>query len=145
MISKIDIKKVCGFIMSLFLFTMVTLPVFVYSAPSDATKNNKTGITYECGDDITAGECTFDDLLKAVKKVVDFMIMITLALSVVVIAYAGFRYMMYADNAGKRAETTKMFYSVAKGIFVILAAWLIVTLITNALLTDEVKNLVPLQ
>lgn len=144
MISKINIKRVSAFTVLLFLFTTMFLPVFVYSAPSPATDAGNTGITYECGDGVTAGECTFDDLLRAVNNVVDFMIKITLALSVVVIAYAGFRYMMYADNPGERAKTTKMFYSVAKGIFVILAAWLIVNLITNALLTDEVKNTIPL-
>jgi preprotein translocase subunit YajC len=143
-----NIKKISSFIAIVFLFTILSVPAFVYTAPSPATSSTGsegTGITYECGEGLTAGECTFDDLIKAVKRVVDFMVVITLSLSVVVIAYAGFRYMMYSDNAGKRAETTKMFYSVAKGIVVILAAWLIVTLITNTLLTEEVKNVVPLQ
>lgn len=83
-----------------------------------------------------ASGCTFADLILAIKKLVNWGVSITLMLTVVVIAYAGFLYMTSAADPGQRSKANKMFVSVLKGIFYILAAWLIVTLIMSALAKD---------
>ncbi len=123
----------------LFLF-LISLPFFVYGQPTTAN----TGITYECVSGTVYGNCTFIDLVKATKKVIDWAIIFTLQFSVVVIVWAGFNYMISGDNASKRAEANKMLRKVAMGIFFVLAAWMIVTLIANTLLTQAIKNVVPL-
>jgi hypothetical protein len=99
------------------------------------------GIVYECN---PPGDCTYGDLIAAVKRAIDWMIIFTLEFSVVIIAYAGFNYMISGDNPGKRAEANKMLTKVAIGIFLVLAAWLIVTLIANTLLSTSVRGAVPL-
>ncbi len=123
------------------LTLLVVAPVFAFAAPTQETIDHKTGITYEC----VNGDCTFDDLLTATKNVTDFGRNIALEFSVVVIAIAGFKYMTSGDNPGERKKANQMFVSVAYGIFFVLAAWLIVHLITNALLSADALKLVPVQ
>lgn len=97
-----------------------------------------TGITYECsrpGPNGTTiyGDCTFDDLIEAVKKFFKIAIPIALGFSVVVIAYVGFEYMQSGGNPGARAKANGRLVKVGIGIFFMLAAWVIVNLILNAL------------
>lgn len=131
MISRINIKKIGGFIQVLFLTVLLSVPFLTYSV-EDPDMEDKTGITYYCLD----GNCDFQDLLNAVKRVVDFAVGFTLFFSVIVIAYAGFKYMISGDNAGERKKANDMLLSVVKGIVFILAAWLIVSLILRALNVD---------
>lgn len=85
-----------------------------------------------------ASGCNFDELIKAVKRVVNWGVTLALMLTVVVIAYAGFLYLTSADNAGKRTQANEMFVKVLEGMFYILAAWLIVTLIMSSLASSKI-------
>ena len=105
----------------IFLFA---LPVLMYA------QAGKSGITWECN---PPGNCTFGDLINAVKTVVNWGTIFALQFSVVVIAYAGFKYMISGEKADERAKANKMLRSVVIGIIFIMAAWLIVTLIIRAL------------
>lgn len=112
--------------------------------PSTQPTSANTGITYECVDSNGVyGNCSFDDLIRAVKRVVNAGTVFALAFSVVVIAYAGFIYMKSGDSAGERSKANAMFVKVGIGIAAILGAWLIVKLITDQLLTSEVKQYLP--
>jgi hypothetical protein len=146
MISNMSFKNICITLGMMFSLALSFAPVLSYAAPSDETNAGKTGITYECVDDKTGapGNCTWDDLIAATKKIVDWGIEFALFFTVVVLVYIGGEYMYYSDNASKRAAANQHFISVAKGIFFMLAAWLIVTLITSSLLKDDVSQLVPL-
>ncbi|MDQ5968914.1 MAG: hypothetical protein QG579_71 [Patescibacteria group bacterium] len=141
MTSYVNIKKISKFLGTFFTLALLIVPLFAYSAPSPdtlKTGNEGTGIVYECVDAKgVIGNCDFQDLLNAVKKVVNFAVGFALFFSVVVIAFAGFKYMTSGDNASKRTEANKMLLSVAKGIVFILAAWLIVSLILRALQVDS--------
>ena len=138
-----SIKNISAFVMMVFFFVLVFLPVFTYSAISPQTQAGNTGLTYECGDGPTAGNCDFADLMVAVKNVVNKGTLIALSLSVIAIVYAGFNYMISGDNPSKRGEANKTLMNVVKGIAFILAAWLIVTLITSALLRTGVIQFSP--
>ena len=121
----------------LFLFLFPITFLYGQSSPN-------TGITYECVDSAGVfGNCTFDDLVRAVERVIRFAILISIQLSVVVIAYAGYNYMMSGDNPKKRSDANQMLTKVAIGIFFMMAAYLIVTLIARALLTPAVLNVTP--
>jgi hypothetical protein len=125
------------FLHFLIALTFLAFPILVFS------QGGKSGLTYECFNDGNYGNCTFDDVIKATKNVVDTIIPIVLGFTVVVIAYAGFKYMISGDNAGARSEANKMLRNVAIGIFFILAAWLIVTLIARALLSPDFIAVTP--
>lgn len=137
---SLNIKKTFGlFILSLFILPYITFAQanVVQQAGSPAQGGSSgTGIVYEC----TAthpGDCTFDDLIKATIKLTNWVTVFTLQFSVVVIAWAGFNFMVSGDNASKRTQAREMLKKVAIGIVVIMAAWLIVTLILNGLKVNE--------
>ncbi len=126
----------------LFSFAQNNAPVT--SAPPVPTD---TGITYECPpvldrNGVTVyGECRFEHLLAAVQKVLTWGRNFALMFSVIVIAWAGFNLMISGDNPSKRNDAKKMLGKVALGIVYILAAWLIVTLLLNALGASSVVQL----
>ena len=150
-------KKIGTF---LFIFSFIVLPVFAYaqgtlpnnpSQPSGPTQtggttsqnSGNTGITYVCNHGVgKEGECDFNDVILAVQKVLKFARDFALFFSVIVIIIAGFKYMMSGDNPGERSKANEMFRKVAIGIFFVMAAWLIVTLITNALLLPGVSTII---
>lgn len=149
-------------IFSLFLLTFMLLPFFSFAAvvgtptqndPTgvvDTTGGGKgTGLTYECsrvvGGITIYGDCGYDDLIRAIKKFFGVAIPLALGFSVVVIAYAGYNYMISGSSPGKRTEANNMLQKVVIGIFFMLSAWVIVTLITNSLLKTDVNTLVPLK
>lgn len=122
------------------------MPVFsLAQTVTPASGPVKTGIVYDCANENPSvnkqpGDCTFADVIKAVQKILNFATTLALEFSVVVIAWAGWLYMTSGDNASQRDKANKMLFSVAKGIFLVLAAWFIVTLITNTILN---KSIIP--
>jgi len=138
MFLTLNSKKI--FVSIGFIFFLSPLFVLAQSGgvnpPSSGT--GPTGIVYECTGS-APGECNFYDLIKAVKRITDFGAYIALAFSVVVIAYAGFNYMISGSVPSKRAEANKMLLSVVKGIIFILLAWVIVRLITGAILNPSIN------
>lgn len=144
MISQKSIKHFGTALGLIFLLGFIFVPAVSYSEASKDTAAKNTGITYECGDDATAGNCDFNDLILATKKVVNFGTTFALFFSVIVISYAGFIYMTSGGNATQRGKANEMLFSVLKGIGFMLCAWLIVTLITNTLLKESVTKVVPL-
>ena len=131
MISGINIKRIGAIFPAILLIFSFCLPVFSYA--------QDTGIVYECpkttinGKDFY-GNCQFTDLIAAVNRVVGKARDIALGISVIVLAMAGFKYMTSGGNASKRTEANKMLLNVVYGIIFIMAAWLIVKLITSVLL-----------
>lgn len=132
-----------SYFISALCLSFLLFPMFVSSQAVTGT-----GITYECSSTVGGrtvyGNCQYVDLLKAVKKVINWMIIFTLQFSVVVIAWAGFNFMTSGDSASKRTEAKEMLRKVALGIFWVLAAWVVVNLIANTLLTQAVKAVVPI-
>ena len=123
---------------------MIFLPVnmafgqgTVSSGNSDL-KEGMFGITYVCVGTINGQTSevpcsTFTQLIAAVKGIVGFATTLALSFSVVVIVYAGWKYMTSGGSPEKRSEANKMFQKVLWGIFWILGAWLVINLIMNTL------------
>ena len=144
MISRKITKKINKILAVTILLAPVLFPVFTYAQNNTPpTTPVKTGITYDCANETgrAPGDCNFQDLVRATKRVVDFGVVFTLEFSVIVIAYAGFKYMISGDNPGERKKANEMLRKVAIGIGFILAAWLIVTLILNALGVNSIVQL----
>jgi hypothetical protein len=148
-------KKIITHTLAASTIFLLFVPVFSLAAP-DTNKDygdGGTGFTFECatangkdalGNDIQLyGNCTWSDLIQAINKIVGYAIMFALSFSVVVLAWNGFEIMMAGDNAGKRSSARKRMGNWAIGVAWMLGAWLVITLITNALLTDAVKKLLP--
>lgn len=108
----------------LFLALVLFLPLILQAQIS--------GFVYECNSG-RAGECTFDDLIRAVNNIVNQGTVLAIGFSVVVIAWAGIRYVVSGGNPSERTKATNMLLSVVKGIVIIIAAWAFVRLIIAGL------------
>lgn len=154
------IQKVQVVLLGLFLSISVSVPLLAYAQSNDMTGGGKWfGITYDCGvqsDGKTQvyktdkgqklyGNCNYNDLIAAIKKTINVATMFALAFTVVILAYAGFKYLTSQGNPGKIGEANKMFWKVAEGIVYMLAAWLIVHFILVALTTVAVQQATPIQ
>ena len=127
--------KIISLLSALSVFILAFLPVIVSAVQSDA---GKTGITYEC----VNGECDFKDLIAATKYVINYATKYALFFSVIVIAYAGFLYMTAGDKPANITKANGMFQKVAIGIAWVMAAWLVVNMITNALLGNNIVQFI---
>lgn len=103
----------------------------------------QTPIAYECINGTVYGNCSFGDLVIATQRITKWLVFFTLQFSVVVIIYAGFNYLISGDKPAKRAEANRMLSMVAIGIFFVMAAWLIVNLISTTLLTADIQSVTP--
>lgn len=88
--------------------------------------------------------CGYYDLLRLVNNLINWIIMVSAPIAAGVIAWAGFLYMTTGVSDQKSAAK-KIIQKVFIGFVFILSAWLIVTTIVNALLSDEVRGAVPVQ
>ena len=122
------------------------IPILTYA---QTTNVKDTGLVYDCelshfyrfnGQKTLPGECTFEDLIYEVQNVVTFGRNLALELSVIVLVIAGFRYMISGDKPDERKKANAMLLNVVKGIIFIIAAWLIVKLITSALLKSTIST-----
>ena len=130
--------KISLFIKNMFVLGIISLMFFIPLIGVVHAADVNTGIVTSCW----GSNCDFNQLVSAVKKVIDAAFGLGLTFSVVVIAFAGFKYMTSEGNPAKLKEAHDMFFSVAKGIFFVLAAWLIVNLIMTALVDQgQVTNI----
>jgi hypothetical protein len=83
--------------------------------------------------------CGYNDLLQLVNNVISWIIMIAVPVAAGVFAWAGIKYMTTGVSDQKSAAKA-MIGKVFIGLVFILAAWVIVTTITNALLSDGSNN-----
>lgn len=86
------------------------------------------------------GACVFDDFIVTIGKIIRLLIFIGVAFSAVVMSYVGFVYLTSAGNTSKIQSAKGVFWKVIWGLVIMLSAWLVVSLIENALLSDEYKD-----
>lgn len=113
----------------------------------DATSNSLSGNSSESEGVVPCGgpgedPCDFDSLIELAKNVIDLITIISIPLAVIGFAVAGFKILTAGADPGKVSEGRELLMKIAIGFFFILAAWLIVNLITSTLFTGEGFNLV---
>ncbi len=88
--------------------------------------------------------CGYQDLLKLVNNIINWIILISVPVAAGVFAWAGFKYMT-TGISDQKSEAKAMINKVFIGFVVILSAWIIVNTITNNLLRPEFKEAVPVE
>lgn len=113
------------------LFSIITLVLMLVPLISTAQGN----IVPDC-----SPNCGYQDLLQLVNNIIKWIIMISFPVAAGVFAWAGITMMANPTNPGKRKESIDMMKKVFIGFAVVLSAWIIVTTITNTLLSDKFKG-----
>ncbi|MEK7645012.1 MAG: pilin [Patescibacteria group bacterium] len=141
---KIAASVVLSSLLSALLF--LSFSAILIPAPVAAASNGFFGLQKPnlivCGDfdnpDNTAAahECTFADVVLLAKNVVNFAFYLSVPAVILLLSYAGYLYMTSAGDEGKVGQAHTIFTNVAIGFCIILAAWLIVTTLLQALLNQ---------
>jgi zinc transporter ZupT len=120
---------------------VLVISILVIPAMTFAQTQNPNPIMPDCGPN---NECGFNDLMKLINNIIDWIIKISVPVAAGVFAWAGFLYMTtaVADNKNK---AKRMFWSVFKGFVFILSAWIIVKTIMLALLNPSFMNNIPVK
>ena len=102
---------------------------------SVATRDATTGIT------TTTKPCGFADLMHLIRHLIDFAFFLAMPIAVCLFAWAGWLYLSSGGSQGKVDAAHKIFWSVGVGLFWVLGAWLVIKLISDALLNPDYVRL----
>lgn len=81
--------------------------------------------------------CEFNHFIILMQNIIHDLIILSTFLAVAAFMWAGFKLMTSGGDVGAKTAAKHAATSVAKGYFVILAAWVVVYTITSVLLRDE--------
>lgn len=83
----------------------------------------------------TGPDCNFEKFIQLIQNVIDFLLVsIAVPLAMILFAYAGWLYMSASGDPGKITQGHTIFKNVLIGLVIALAAWLVVSTISKALL-----------
>ena len=89
------------------------------------------------GTDVGGGtECTICHLATLAQNVLNTGIYIAIALSAILFAWAGWKYVTAGCNPGKATQAREVFTNVVIGLVIILAGWLVVDTLIKTLVKD---------
>ncbi len=78
-------------------------------------------------------KCNLSDFVTLAGNIIKFLVAIAITGSVLVFAYAGFKYMTARGNSSEINKAHGMFGTVAVGLILVLTAWLIVSSLLKVL------------
>ncbi len=84
-------------------------------------------------------ECTFEDLVILVKRIIDYIFFFSIPLTAISFSYAGYLYLTAGGNSSKISQANGIFSKVLMGFVVMLSAWLIVKLVASQLLNSNIS------
>lgn len=120
-----------------FLMSLVFVPVFVGAAP---VTGESLGL-FPCNGVVeegkkNSGECTFNDVLKLADNIIKAIFIAILIISPVLIAYAGYRYIMSGGKPAERSKASQQLLNLVIGLVIVACAYGVVKLVLNALLSQ---------
>ena len=98
---------------------------------SVATRDATTGIT------TITNPCGFADLMHLIRHLIDFALFLAMPIAAGLFSWAGFLYISAGANPGNIGRAHGIFWSVFIGLMWVLGAWLVIKLISDALLRPE--------
>lgn len=81
-----------------------------------------------------ATDCTFSDAIDMIDTLIRYLIMIAIPVASIAFAYAGWLYLSAGENSGQVTKARTIFLDVGIGFIIILAGWLLFTLIAQTFL-----------
>ncbi|MCH7597442.1 hypothetical protein IID27_00120 [Patescibacteria group bacterium] len=81
--------------------------------------------------------CNLCTLLETAQNIINFLVFFAIIVAVLMFVYAGFLLVTAGSNEGQISKGKSIFWTVFIGLFVILAAWLIINLIMSAFLNPD--------
>lgn len=121
------------------LSTLMVVPIVVQAVDGQSLGLFPcTGVVKE-GDD-TSKECTFNDAVKLVDKLVNAGMIIILLISPLLIVRAGYHYVMSANNPGERTKANTQLLNLVIGMLIIAGSYTVVKLVLDTLISQTTIN-----
>jgi hypothetical protein len=94
--------------------------------------NNTTGLV-PCGNDAQNDECTVCHLQVLAMNLLNWLVLIVVAVAAILFVNAGALYVFSPTNPGNISKAHKLFLSALIGLIIVLSAWLIINMVMSAL------------
>ena len=139
-------------ILSVLLSVVVPVAVLAETQQERAQKNRATEAKCEggdclviCGRDLNGDgmvkgpneECGFNDIVHTIRVIIKYLLLVAGSLAAISFAYAGYLYLTSGGAEDKIHHAHEIFWKVAVGFVIILAAWLIVKTIESSLVATD--------
>ncbi|MBI3074672.1 MAG: hypothetical protein HYY92_00445 [Parcubacteria group bacterium] len=116
--------------------------LFIITAPLALSADGfpPTPIVPPCEDnygDGTTEVCGFVTLMHLIRHLIDFALFLAMPIAAGLFSWAGFLYLSAGANPGNISKAHGIFWSVFIGLLWVLGAWLVIKLISDALLKPE--------
>jgi len=85
-------------------------------------------------------DCNYYKFIELIQKIINFFFGISIPIVAIVVAYAGFQYLMAVNKGGDPGSAKKMLGAVLWGFVIMLSAWLIVNMIVKYLIDNGEKT-----
>lgn len=120
------------------LAVLAVLPFFVYADGHTPPQDNPLIVC-------EGPDCTFNDVIKTIDNVIDFLVKIAIPIAMILFAYAGFLYLTAGGKTGQIQKAHGIFTDVFIGFVITISAWLIVNTIVSPLISDDYNALLEQQ
>lgn len=138
---NLSVNKFLFFI--LILIASVATPAFSFAQASPGY-NPATESIVPDENGTCPPDCTWFDLLRLFKRLIDFSIFMASSFAVIGFAYAGFLYLTAFGDMGKVEQAHHMFSTIMTGVFIVLCGWLLVATILKTLGVEQAFSLIDL-
>ncbi|MEK7585033.1 MAG: hypothetical protein AAB455_00755 [Patescibacteria group bacterium] len=119
---------------------MVLLDQLIAFAAESGTVGIPCGVAVN---GVIENPCDYADFLILIGNIFRYLTLVAVPLATAAIVYGGVLMVISAGNDGKRSEAKGIIKTAITGLVIILASYLIVKTIFNALVTDSFKALFP--
>lgn len=128
-------KKILYFLpMFLVLLFVLLSPVILFATETTPPNPLPGGIIDPSKCTNANGGCGFNDMITLVQNIITFILYIAIPIAVGMFTYAGVLYLTAGGSPGQIGKAHTIFLNVLIGFIIVLAAWLIINTIVNALL-----------
>jgi len=134
MASRFKKNIYAGLLLAFFLLPVITLAQQAAHTPSGLVP---CGAVSGFLNILGATECGLCDLVQLFQNIINFLLGVTIPLSIALFAWAGVMYFAASGNPKQIIRAHKIFKSVLIGFIVALAAWLVVQTVLNALVSKN--------
>ena len=119
-------KKINNKIIYTFVLVTLSVPSFVQAVWTTGQPLVPCGRTGQAA-------CNFNGLVQLASNIIDFIIYMSVSVSAIMFAYAGFLYITAQGETGKISTAHSIFKNVGLGLVFVLGAWLIVKAVLTGL------------
>lgn len=118
------------------LLYLAILPVFLLPTTTQADEHSGF-VTCE---GTWTDPCSFCHIISTSKNILDFLVIISVVIAVLMLVYAGIRLATSAGNVETKEAAKKYVYNAIIGLVLVLASWLIIDTVMKILMNENISG-----